>query len=269
MKEYNCIVASSIGSSHIKTCKPCQDKVLSFSSWSHKGIGVCDGHGLDKHFRSEIGAEFATIICRDSIELLAKYISNKKSEIAYLDRLKDLEKSIVTKWNYKVIGHFNSYPFSEQELSCLTDKDRIEVINNPYVAYGSTMLFAYICNEHLFISQLGDGDCRLLTSEGIVAPFEDDENLKFGRTTSLCGGNAVSQIRHRVMDLQGIKACFLSTDGVKNSFDSEDNFQEFIKTIVGIARREGYKKAQKDLKEFLPQLSKRGSGDDVSIGILL
>lgn len=269
MKEYQSIVASSVGSSHLKTNKPCQDRVMSFSSWSHKGIVVCDGHGAAKHFRSAIGAEFATNACRDSVGVLAKYLYKTKKTISYVDKLEDLEKSIVTKWNLKVLEHVELNPFTKQELDSLTNKEMEEVQNNPHIAYGSTLLFAFICKEHLFVSQLGDGDCRLLTKNGFVEPLLEDERLKYGKTTSLCSSNAMAYIRHAVLDVNNIRACSLSSDGVKNSFDSERNFINFLKTVVKIERSTGVQKARNDLNAFLPQLSKRGSGDDVSIGILL
>lgn len=269
MKRYNTIVASTIGSYHIRLNKPCQDRVLSFSDWSHKGIVVCDGHGAEKHFRSELGAEFASLICKDCIKIFAKYISKKKTKVNYLERLCDLEKSILTKWNNAVLEDIQNHPYTQEEKQKLTEKEQIELEDNTYIPYGTTMIFAFVCNGYLFISQLGDGDCRILIGNDLICPFANDPALQFGRTTSLCGRNAIEQIRHSIIHIDKMKACFISTDGVKNSFDTENSFQNFIKKLIGIERTEGYRKAQNDLKGFLPQLSKQGSGDDLSIGLLL
>ena len=64
-----CYNFSCQGESHKADEKPCQD--ASFSAVYDDGLAiaiVCDGHGGERYFRSDVGARMATEVIRDSIK---------------------------------------------------------------------------------------------------------------------------------------------------------------------------------------------------------
>ena len=60
----------------------------------------------------------------------------------------------------------------------------------------------------------------------------------------------------------------LTTDGVINSYTSEQAYLDFIGNIFQGYREETLEAAHNELAEFLPRLSEKGSGDDLSVGIV-
>lgn len=268
MKKIKSIAVTAIGSSHLKMGKPCQDCSLAFSAWSHTLIIVCDGHGGAKHFRSKVGAEFAARISKAKVKVFAKSISKVKEQVDYLNCLKNLAKSILSDWRRMVAVDLDRSPFTDKEMIELTYSEQVEAKNDPILAYGSTMLLAAVCKNHLFILQLGDGDCCILTKKGIEYPISQDDRLQFSRTTSLCDGKAIENVRMAVLPFEQVKACFLSSDGVKNSFSAQEYYEKFLTTVFDLYRKNGRRIALRMLSKFLPNLSKNGSSDDVSLAVL-
>ena len=70
-----CYTFSCQGESHKADDKPCQD--ASFSSVYEDGLAiarVCDGHGGERYFRSDVGARMATEVIRDSVKTFVENI---------------------------------------------------------------------------------------------------------------------------------------------------------------------------------------------------
>jgi hypothetical protein len=99
----------------------------------------------------------------------------------------------------------------------------------------------------------------MLTFSGgeFSAPIPDDGQCVFNFTTSLCADDAIQSFRSYASDVLP-EAIFLITDGVVNSFKDEKGVYELLRKFLESRDAE-------ELKEFLPILSKKGSGDDVSI----
>ena len=266
--KYMSFAFSSIGSAHIKAGRVCQDASRSFGNYNFSAAVVCDGHGGDKHFRSDVGSKIAVDVCEQSVREIARYCSHigKLSEATALWR--NLEAHIISAWRSAAYDHYCKNPFSQSELDALKQADRDKVTFEPLIAYGSTCLLALVCGKFLYLMQLGDGDIRLIRERKCFAPLQADDRLAFGTTTSLCDENALANVRDYVAPIKKIKGCWLSTDGVINSFCDEKSFCNFIYT----ARREyaklSFKEFQDEVAEFLPRLSEIGSGDDVSIGCI-
>ena len=118
--------------------------------------------------------------------------------------------------------------------------------------------------------QLGDGEIRLLINdEQIVSPIPRDDNLMFGVTTSLCNADAIQYVRDCKVSIGDITACVLCSDGVRNSFDTEEHFNNFCKTAVNAYLDYTEKTFEQEMRSFLTELTANGSGDDVSVGILI
>lgn len=268
MKNISGIACSAIGSSHVKTGKGCQDASLYINEKNYAAIMVSDGHGGNKHFRSAIGSQIAIEICKRELPEFIKGVSGKTDMKQLARLLSDFEKHIIYSWRDEIENELIIHPLLDDELLTFSDLVKSEIEQNPHIAFGATLLLAIAACNNLFIIQLGDGDCRIQVDKRIENPIESDDSLHFGRTASLCNDDAVQHIRDQIIPLGAVEACFLSSDGVFNSFDTEEHFRDFLMTVS-----EEMTKAENDLdaemKEFLPKLSCAGSGDDVSIAVFV
>src|SRR5262249_9758314 len=64
-------------------------------------------------------------------------------------------------------------------------------------------------------------------------------------------------------------AILLSTDGYSNSFRSETGFLQIGNDYVRMAREEGFDFLSKELPQILAEASEQGSGDEITLGILV
>lgn len=271
IKKYSGFAISTLGYTH-KDGK-CQDNSSFFASSKMAICCVCDGHGSEPHFRSEIGSKIASNI---GIEAIKEFVqsnpkienTNEKELLSYIKRLKEY---IIYKWNEETLKNFNSYPLSVEEMTHLKEEDKAEYqsslsISNYRRIYGTTFIAGVITSNFWLILQLGDGDAVLLDERGLYMPMPKDENLMFQYTTSLCEKNAIENFRHAYGYSTPI-AMILSTDGLKNSFLNETYFLNLYKEILQDAKIEEISSLQKGLEEDLPVLSKKGSGDDISFAL--
>jgi serine/threonine protein phosphatase PrpC len=222
--------------------KNCQDASAAFCEDGAAVAAVADGHGGEAYRLSEFGARFA---CDAAITNIKKVISEKINKINKINNKTDaklsdeeilqLKKSIINSWNEAV-----------------ENDGRGETR-----AYGTTLIAAGAGAGAWFGIQIGDG--RLLTFSGgeFQAPIPDDDLCVFNFTTSLCADDAIQNFRGYASD-DLPEAIFLITDGVLNSFKNEEGVCELLRKFL-ISRD------PEELKEFLPILTKKGSGDDVSI----
>ena len=260
------------GSEHIKTDKPLQDFSGSTTDrWkSYAYALVADGHGGERYFRSEVGSHHAVVYAVESMNKVLRelvfYI--KKKEIEVIDKtLKNLCSRIILLWREKVSEHFKANPLTEAETA-LCEKLKIALPisdDDIFTLYGSTLLCAVYFEklDFWFALQIGDGKCVGIKTDGTVFyPIPDDEEQGFGVTKSLCGKNAVENFRY-AYGFEKIAGIAVMSDGLTDSFDSE-KLPDFLLNIKENAVTDA-EKTKAELAEFLPKLSKQGSGDDISI----
>lgn len=93
------------GASHIKANKVCQDFSGSVDGEKYKIAIICDGHGGDDYFRSELGSKFATeaaLECLQDQDFLSFIIKNRDASEKVIDAaILQLEKSIIAMWNHR------------------------------------------------------------------------------------------------------------------------------------------------------------------------
>jgi serine/threonine protein phosphatase PrpC len=222
------------------SAKNCQDASDSYSEGPLSIIAVADGHGGEAHYLSEFGARFA---CDAAIKQMKsanmktlRALLENGGEGAVEENLIQLEKSVINSWN---------------ELVKNDGRDETR-------AYGTTLLAVgadFDAGAWIGI-QIGDG--RLITSHkgAFYAPIPEDDRCVFNFTTSLCADDAILSFRHYA-GAHLPDAVFLVTDGVVNSFNNDDALYSLLQRFLA-------SKDVKELEEFLPVLSKKGSGDDVS-----
>ena len=150
-------------------------------------------------------------------------------------------------------------------------------LKSPVKAYGATFVAAVLTDSCFFVLKLGDGNACLLTRDlhaqllNHLFPQLEDDELQFNLTTSLCNSDADVAFKHcfcRLKDRRDVQGLILTTDGIINSYQSEQAYLGFIENIFAGYREQQRKDAHADLAEFLPRLSEKGSGDDLSVAII-
>ncbi|MCH5225134.1 MAG: protein phosphatase 2C domain-containing protein [Muribaculaceae bacterium] len=283
------------GYSHIETGKPCQDN--SFSEVNPNGIAfaiISDGHGGKRYFRSEVGSKFITGIARDK---MMAFISNfgdanlkgtpftQRKSIKTQIEDKDFDKqgkidkafrqlfgSIIYEWNRKVEQHAANNPLTDKErreleadwIKDFENKEKLEKV------YGCTLIATAFTPSYWFAFQIGDGKCFTVDEKGQwIEPIPWDDRCFLNKTTSICDTDALNEFRYCYAGDGTIPvSIFLASDGLDDSFGSEENQENFYVQILKSLIKTGKFKTLKDIEEALPELSKKGSKDDMSIAML-
>ena len=294
----NEICVSKVGASHLRDGKPLQDSAKVLLKKGYAVFSVADGHGGERYFRSDVGSRLAVEIAEKQFFVLLRKIAGlrgKQGAINWDATISALEQNIVADWKDAVQKHFAEHPFSDEEKQlCTSLKIQLESfaanhenMENSVASahtertaenaierlYGTTLIsclyipsltLTEIEKSSLWIAiQIGDGACLAKKAGGeIFCPIEEDKNLGFGMTTSLCSSNAAKDFRHAFgfEKLYFICAC---TDGVQDSF-TPDGLRHFVQDIHNNIKTYGAEREQQELEDFFPRLSEQGSGDDVS-----
>ena len=260
--------ATNIGFSHIASGRPCQDYSLCKDTEEYSVAVVCDGHGGERYFRSEVGSRMAA---EAAMEMLEDFLSNTKF-LAEMPADKhwqtQLAGSIVVRWNEKISDYTNETPFTDEECSNLSDNDKRRISSSEWqFAYGTTLICVVVTKSAFMGFQIGDGKCVAFDVEGNCSePIPWDDDCFLNSTTSLCDTNAVNRFRFSYLRRDNISfpnAVFIGSDGVDDSYPGESLY-EFYKVLLREMHND--KDATLDnLKSYLPQISEKGSKDDISI----
>ncbi len=271
--KYRAFNSTCIGAAHIRANKECQDASLSAKGKGYTCGCVCDGHGGEDYFRSATGARLAAELFVSGVcdtDFLKSFRrargDNEKNAL-----LAQFVKSLITRWNIAVEADLAANPLSLEELLDVSDKARKKYLSGEHLSgiYGTTFIgFAFI-GGLCFGLQIGDGKCLALDSAGVLfEPIADDEECFLNVTTSLSSENAYQKFRIFAAD-EGSplypRAVFMCTDGVTDSFSAE-NLCDFCSLAL---KNLNAGESESELFDYLPTLSAKGSGDDMSVCILL
>lgn len=283
------------GESHIATGKVCQD--YSYSNVYENGNAiaiVCDGHGGKRYFRSDTGAKIAAEVTEHKVKTFIEEVglSLLKSEPFTqhgtiseqitnqdFDKTSNIERafrqlfcSIIYEWNAEVLAHATQNPISELEKEGLEErwiKEFEENVNLEKV-YGCTLVVYAYTPEFWFAFQIGDGKCFACDTTGNwIEPIPWDERCFLNKTTSICDSSAIDEFRY-CYEGNGLSpiAVILGSDGIDDSFGSEENQANFYVQILKSIATSGLDATLSEIKSTLPQLSKIGSQDDMSIAMI-
>jgi len=183
--------------------------------------------------------------------------------------LKHLKTYVVYKWRERVQQHFEENPLSENELE-ICSKEKLDMSNDEWYVtlYGSTLIFAVLFPFGAIAFQIGDGGCVLLEENEEPKLLEDifDKVQEGGKTNSLCSSNAAENFKHVWLHSRNLKGITVASDGVTDSFDrSNDSYLKFTKTLFQNFETSPTATVKTKLDEYLPELSRQGSADDMSI----
>lgn len=279
--EWRVIGETVPGASHLRAGTPNQDSIL-FVRESSRGLpiiaSVADGHGSPKCFRSDLGSQF---VVKKMAQILGEFLDERrgKFDLAEIESAgKDfLPKEFVKQWRAAVENHLKNNAFTEDEFKKLEEKSgasaRKLVEENPLLAYGTTALIAAMEEEFIIYMQLGDGDILNAAASGeVTKPLPEDARLLANETTSMCLPDAETDFRFSVQKISAEASpamILLSTDGYLNSFASEAGFFQAATDILEMLHSDtGFGDVNDNLKAWLEEATKMGSGDDCAVIIV-
>ncbi len=273
-----------IGASHVRSGTENQDAI----GWAPPGgsdrrvvLAVSDGHGSPTCFRSAQGSELAVRTARRQGIALVEGTVDGPAGLSLVKRalLEETPRQLVREWRRAVADDVAEQPFTEDELSRLADRAgadaRARVESDPALAYGATVLLVLATEAYVAFLQLGDG-AIVEVNAGHEAPtanraLPDDELAFANETTSLCSPDASQYLRVRFDPIFGAAPMLMlaSSDGFVNSFADEDGFLRFGPELLGQLEREGVEAVEDRLEDWLQQMTNAGSGDDITLGLIL
>ena len=287
--------ATETGYNHIKAepSKVCEDASGNYDDELMNICVVADGHGSDNYPRTDRGSKYAVQAAierikefvysvynplpentdknnRESAELISKILSDSYTEV---HPLKGLSQSILTRW-YELIGDdFQKNPFTENELKNVSDKYKSKYLSEQdqlfEKAYGCTLIAYVVTDSFSFGLQIGDGKCIVIDASGeFTEPIPWDENCQLNVTTSICDEDAGDEFRF-YSSSEKPAAVFAGSDGVDDSYASEEEVYALYRSMLKIFIEHGDEVGKLEIKEYLPVLTRKGSGDDVSVALII
>ena len=265
---------TSIGASHLSRDIICQDSSLAADYEKYSFAAAADGHGSPCYLRTERGSKYAVECAAECVSEFLDGIENAAEMLADQRQREELFnqlwRSIIARWHDKTEQDFKNEPFTEEEYSRIPEKyayykKRYE--NGEYIgAYGTTLVFAVVTDDYAFGAQIGDGKCVVIDGDSnVFAPIPEDPRCYENVTTSMCQDDAALSARFFYLPKGFMPAAvFLCTDGVENSYWNEEQLFSFFRGLALTIVENGMEDGIAQLAEFLPAMTKKGSGDDVT-----
>ena len=252
------------GAAHERSGMPNQDAICWTGDGSSLVLAVADGHGSSRYPRSHVGASIAV---ETATQLVQDFLTGQ-AEAGNLSQVKRaaeewLPRALVRAWREAVGRHIDENPFAELDTA-----DRDKLVN----AYGTTLVIVAVDERFVLYLQLGDGEILTVSDRGTVSkPLAKDDRLFANETTSLCTANAWSDFRVSFQPITNEQPALilLTTDGYPNSFRDEAGFLKVGTDILKMIRAEGLDRVKDNLEGWLSDSTRAGSGDDVTLGILV
>jgi len=135
-------------------------------------------------------------------------------------------------------------------------------------AYGTTLLGVLIRPDALHWLQLGDGAMVKIVGGQADYLAPPPAEAIANETPSLCDDDAVRKVQLGTMPIvvgDFPSALILTTDGVPNSYEEKAGFFKFCLDIADRANTSP--DITPSLERWLPEISRQGSGDDMSVAL--
>ena len=279
------------GESHKATNKVCQD--FSYSEVNDRlAIAiVCDGHGGARYFRSDIGSQYATAITKECVTTFIENIDKKLFQGAAFTQvyalnteiqndnfakktkvdvaMRQLFSSIIYRWQTRILEHAESHPLTEEERDSLNPRyiADFEAKQSLEKTYGTTLMCYVQTDDYWFAFHVGDGKCIVFNHAGQWSePIPWDDRCFLNKTTSLCDTDALDEFRYCYQgDGEFPVLVFLGSDGIDDSFGETTNMVNFYAQVAKMLAKESPEESMSTIESTLPELSAKGSQDDMSI----
>lgn len=276
-KEYHwiCFKTSVKGANHTANELPNQDAIKTFPEFSYlvSDLIVCtaDGHGSNNCPRSDIGAKIAVQVSVNELSELVNAYNHIKGttniELFIKSFAEKLPRKIIWQWRETLKDYHSKNPFESSDETIDTEV--------PYKIYGSTLMSALCSAEFLLLMQIGDGNIVIIDkNNNIEYPIKSDEEQLANYTYSISSNDAEQHYHFKFLhSVEDIKAIIISTDGFYNSFIDRESYQSTIlKLIDYVVTKLKNGEAliiNKELTKMMESVTSTGSGDDISLCIIL
>ncbi len=290
-----------IGESHKDAGKPRQDCSLAESAGLFTIGVICDGHGGERYFRSDVGARAASAAARKCAEefvrnadeslfrdapftqfgtAAAEAEKKKSGRSDVRDAMfRQLFASIIFDWRENVESHARANPVSDNERKKVP-QEHIEAFEKTdgdgnrtgiEKTYGCTLICFVQTKSYWFAFHIGDGKCISFSADkdGHISweePVPEDRECFLNTTTSICDANAINEFRYCYGGRSTFPlAVFLGSDGIDDSFGEDSNLANFYVQILKKIVRSSPDEAKSELDSTLRELGVHGSKDDKSV----
>ena len=259
------------GASHKKVDKECQDSSRSIDNERYSLAIVCDGHGGDDYVRSAVGSACACDAAEQNIRFFLENVNVDELKNHSATLLKQLEASIITDWNKLIHAHYDGHPFLESEISVMSDRAKNKYLQEKHIesAYGTTLIAVAVTADYWFGIQIGDGKCVAVSRNGdFTQPIPWNDKCFLNVTTSICGFEALADFREYYSDTPPA-AVFIGSDGIDDCFINDQQLYVLYNTVMYLFSSQEFDATVSELNDYLPRLSAKGSGDDMSIAAVI
>lgn len=274
MERLTSFAQSCIGASHLSRGLVCQDSSFAADYEDYSFAAAADGHGSPCYLRTDRGSRFAVECASECVREFLEGLENAEEILADPRQreglFNQLWRSIVGRWHEMAEQDFLNEPFTEEEYAAIPEKFahyRQRYERGEYLgAYGTTLLFAVVTENYAFGTQIGDGKCVVIDGDSnVFAPIPEDPRCFENVTTSMCQEDAALSARFFYLP-RGLMpaAVFLCSDGVENSYWNEEQLFGFFRGLALTMLDNGFEEGLRQLADFLPAMTKKGSGDDVT-----
>ena len=247
------------GALHIRNDKPCQDALIIPKSEDGSFAIACvaDGHGSASCPYSDEGAlEAVRLVSKLLKDIMEQGIQEAHSTLTACKDIR-LPKQIETMWN-------------RLTETLHENKGRTEGYSS--TLYGTTLLAALATDDFLFALQIGDGDILLVDTDGLARHVFPDYVHIGEDTESLCMKDSWQYIKTTLIPWDvsgGSPMVMLSTDGYANSFVDGAGLLKAGADFYSIWQNDGLEPINENLSDWLRESSDKGSGDDISLALIV
>jgi hypothetical protein len=249
---WHALTATVVGPKHRSVGRGGQDAAGSRSVEGGHVIAVADGHGSERCYRADRGADLAV---QTALEVLSR--PNVHADA--------VPAAIVNAWRAAVSTDVGAHPFGT--LAADPDSEEAE----PYTAYGTTLLAAVARVDAVLLVQLGDGEMLVAGAgaDGARRALPPDPLLAADMTTSLALDDAADHMRVSRLDRarESIDLLVLATDGYANAFADDAAFAQVASDLRRWLVMRDPAWMAGELPGWLEQ-SAGITGDDASLGLL-
>jgi hypothetical protein len=276
------------GATHDLSKAPNQDAIRIAHGADASGLpvilAVSDGHGDPAAFRSDTGSKLAVEVAAATLASFAEHHKSAANlSIVKRSAEEKLPKRVADAWEREVAKHLADQPLHgmtavPERGSAGIDAAPGSVPGRPRspsgpekLIYGATLLTVLVTDDYILYMQLGDGDIVVVSETGeVTRPIPPDERLMANVTTSLCQDHVWKEFRIRFQPITTTPPAMIavSTDGYSNSFASEADFHTTILDYRRMLRSWGRERVEAEVPSILSDVSRRGSGDDITLALL-
>lgn len=284
--EWHCFAGSVQGDIHKKIPLPNEDSI---GTYQEQGgdlpviLSVADGLGSKKFFRAERGSRKAV---ESAIEIAKKMLSIFPPDqewdtdlvrshfcrvfvdnwvcLVKQDYLEDPPAEIDRRSNETFIDNYYGFPEGAEH-----DEFRENILSA--FPYSTTSITLIATPTHIIVAQIGNGDVVMIESDGSVSrPFPDQGPDIGVETLAMPASWDLFKIQIRKINPEVYPAAiFVSTDGYSDSYSDNRDFERYITEIwTDFFKTYDPQTIHDGIIPVLEKLTKEGSGDDISLGIL-